>query len=65
MPTEKKGKENDIMHLSPDPLPPEPIMTNLNNDKLFKTGPPTLLQERVTVHIFWNPLKLQKIIYKP
>ena len=39
----KNGKENDIVHLGPDPLPPEPIMTNLNNDKLVETGPPTLL----------------------
>ena len=39
----KNGKENDIVHLGPDPLPPEPIMTNLNNDKLVETEPPTLL----------------------
>ena len=44
MPSIKKnGKENGIMHLSSDPLPPEPIVTNLNNDKLVEIGPPTLL----------------------
>ena len=65
-PSEEKKRENE-WHRTSLVFPPPSWANNdeKNNDKLVKTRPPTLLDERVTNHVFRCSLKYQNCIQMP